>query len=110
MKIIPLHSMIVFSSSVHLNANLCVPDDNSVNPINPRRSQNSINQNIQRLLSSFFEMWLPMFIAMAIKIPKISSLTKFIRIPLEIVLKALTGFGLSEIIKLITKTNSVSHH
>ena len=99
---------------MHLNANLSVPDDNSVNPINPpinpRRSQHSINQNIQRLLSSFFEMWLPMFIAMAIKIPKISSLTKFIRIPLEIVLKALTGFGLSEIIKLITKTNSVSHH
>ncbi len=110
MRISPSYPIIVFSSGMHLNANPTVPDANSVSPINPRTSKHSMNQNIQGLLSSFFEMWLPMFIAMAIKIPGISSLTKFIRIPIEIVLKAIIGFGLSEIIKFFAKTNSVSHH
>lgn len=100
MKISPLHSAIFFSQSMHHNAS----------PPSPISRDHSMHQTIQIALSSFFEMWLPMFIAMAIKIPGINSLTKFIRIPLEIVLKALIGLGLSEIAKFVARSNSVPNH
>lgn len=100
MRISPLHSVIFFSSAMHQNAS-------SANHIS---SDHSLNQTIQGVVSSFFEMWLPMFIAMAIKIPGISSLTKFIRIPMEIVLKALIGLGLSEAVKFVTGRNLIHNH
>ena len=100
MKISPLHPVILFSPSMHHNANAS----------SPAVGNHSMQHTIQGALSSFLEMWLPMFIAMAIKIPGINSLTKFIRIPLEIILKALAGLGLSEIIKFVARSNSAPNH
>ena len=100
MRINPLNSVLLFSSSMH----------DTSHPVTPTAANHSMPQAFQNIPSSLLEMWLPMFIAMAIRIPIISGVTKFIRIPLEVLLKAFLALGLSEIMKFFTRKDFVHNY
>lgn len=66
--------------------------------------------NLESLWNSFLTMWLPMFMAMAIKLPGVGSLPKVARAPVEVSLKAGLGLLLSEALRLVLGSKPAHYH
>lgn len=70
---------------------------------------NVAGTSFKGLLDSFLTMWLPMFAAMAIKLPGLGSLNQLVRIPVEVSAKAGLGLLLSEFLRTVFGSK-LTHH
>ncbi len=94
-----------FYQTMHFEGQL-----NSEKPHNCHSTlQKSVQVNFQDLTSSFVTMWLPMFAAMAIKIPEFAVLPRFLRLPFNVFVKSVMGLFISEVLRMIISA-SAGHH